>query len=172
MNLSLTFFGKLSFILTLFFISSTANLSASSVEAETKAPDFSLKDVNGKDLSLSSYKGKVIVLAFWATWCPSCKDEMPKLQRLYHEMKSRGLEVIAVSSDYSEDSLKEYLSKNSFDFHILYDGKRSVTRQYKLSFLPVTFLIDRNGVISDKIPGEFDWPSPETKIKIEKLLKK
>lgn len=140
--------------------------------AEGRAPDFTLKAVNGKDLSLSSFKGKVVVLVFWATWCPSCKDEMPKLRRLYGEMKDRGVEVLAVSSDYSMDSLKEYLAKNSFDFNIAYDVKREVTRKYKISFLPVSFLIDRNGNIAEKIPGELDWPSPEFRKKIEDLLRK
>jgi len=148
------------------------NFSAggASAEEKSKAPDFFLKDINGRDLTLSSYKGKVVILSFWATWCPSCKDEMPKFNKLHNEMKSRGIEILAISSDYSLGYLKDYLDKNSFDFRIAYDEKRTVTRQYKVPYLPVTFLIDRNGFIAEKVTGEFEWPSAEMKTKIEKLL--
>lgn len=163
-------------VLTRFFLTSIAACALSmafSIDAfaEKRAPEFSLKDLNGRQVALSSFRGKVVLLAFWATWCPSCKDEMPKFNRLYRELKSRGLEIIAISSDYSIDSLKEYLAKNPFDFHILYDGKRQATAQYRVSFLPVTFLIDRNGAIADRIPGEFEWPSAEMEKKIERLLR-
>lgn len=137
---------------------------------KNKAPDFSLKDINGRDVSLSSLRGKVVILSFWATWCPSCKDEMPKLNKLYNEMRSRGLEIVAVSSDYSIGYLKDYLSKNNFDFSILFDETRTVTRLYKIPYLPVAFLIDRNGAIVEKITGEFEWPSAEMRQKLEKLL--
>lgn len=135
-----------------------------------KAPDFSLKDMSGRNVSLSSFKGRVVLLNFWATWCPSCKDEMPTLNRVYKELKSSGLEVVAVSSDYSLDSLRDYLARNHFDFNILFDEKRDVTRKYGISFLPITVLIDRNGLVAEKIPGEFIWPSPDVKTKILKLL--
>jgi peroxiredoxin len=95
---------------------------------------------------------------------------MPKLNKLYKEMRSRGLEIVAVSSDYSIGSLKDFVGKNSLDFSILYDEKRTVTRQYKIPYLPVTFLIDKSGVIVEKITGEFEWPSGEMKKKLEKLL--
>lgn len=160
---------KTAALLFLLFLYLTGTDSFASSVGE-KAPDFSLKDMSGRNVSLSSFRGKVVLLNFWATWCPSCKDEMPRLNKVYGELKSSGLEVIAVSSDYSLDSLKEYLAKNSFDFNILYDEKRSVIRQYRISFLPVTILIDRNGFIADKIPGEFEWPSPDMKKKLLKLL--
>jgi peroxiredoxin len=135
-----------------------------------QAPDFSLQDINGKNLSLSSLRGKVVILSFWATWCPSCKEEMPRFNKLYSEMKSRGLEIVAVSSDYSLGYLKDYLSDKHFNFTVLFDGKRTVTRQYEIPYLPVTFLIDKKGLIVEKIPGEFEWPSAEMQEKLEKLL--
>jgi len=156
------------FFIILFFLTAFSNACAGS--DNKPAPDFSLKDINGKDFTLSSLKGKVVILSFWATWCHPCKDEMPRLNKLYKEMGSRGLEIVAVSSDYSIGYLKDFLVKNSLDFSILYDEKRAVTRQYKIPFLPVTFLIDKNGVIVEKITGEFEWPSGEMKKKLEKLL--
>ena len=139
-------------------------------DEKKQAPDFSLKDINGKDLSLSALRGKVVILSFWATWCPSCKEEMPQFNKLYHEMKSRGLEIVAVSSDYSAGYLHDYLSDKNFNFTILFDEKREVTKQYRIPYLPVTYLIDKKGLIVEKIAGEFEWPSDEMREKLEKLL--
>jgi peroxiredoxin len=160
--------GLKGFFIIVFFLTAFSGAYAGS--DNKPAPDFSMKDVNGKDFTLSSLKGKVVILSFWATWCHPCKDEMPKFNKLYKEMRSRGLEIVAVSSDYSLGSLKDFLDKNSLDFSILYDEKRTVTRQYKIPYLPVTFLIDKSGVIVEKITGEFEWPSGEMKKKLEKLL--
>ncbi|MBI5641535.1 MAG: TlpA family protein disulfide reductase [Nitrospirae bacterium] len=137
---------------------------------KTPAPDFSLKDLNGKSVSLSSFKGKVVLLNFWATWCPSCKAEMPSLNSLYNEMKPRGLEIVAVSTDKSLNDVKGYLSKKGLDFLVLMDESRSVTKQYKVFSLPTTFLIDKNGIIVEKFYGDYDWTEQEIKQKIEKLL--
>lgn len=135
----------------------------------TKAPDFSLKNLNGKDITLSSLKGKIVLLNFWATWCPPCKSEMLSLNRLYKDMKSRGFEILAVSTDNSINYVKEYISKNSFDFQILWDEDRVVSKKYTVFSMPTTFLIDRKGIIVEKFMGEYDWTDPEIKKKIEKL---
>ena len=161
--------------LLIFFISFTlvvTNLLPAKVFADERkqAPDFSLQDINGTHLSLSALRGKVVILSFWATWCPSCKEEMPRLNKLYNEMKSRGLEIVAVSSDYSLGYLKDYLSDKNFNFTVLFDEKRAVTRQYRVPYLPVSFLIDKKGLIVEKIAGDFEWPSAEMKEKLEKLL--
>ncbi len=148
------------------------NLSPFEIDklANNQAPDFTLKDIHGSSLSLSSLKGKVVLLNFWATWCPPCKAEMPSFNKLYKEMKPRGFEIIAVSNDNAIRYVKEYLSKNSFDFVILWDENQIVTKKYKIFTVPTTLLIDRNGVIVEKFFGERDWTSPKIKKKIEKLL--
>ncbi len=135
-----------------------------------KAPNFSLKDLSGRPVSLSSLKGKVVLLNFWATWCPPCISEMPVFNRLYKEMRSRGLEIVAISADRSEGYLRDYVSKHSLDFRVLYDEDRSVTKQYKVFSMPTTFLIDKNGIIIEKFFGEYDWTDQEIKKKIEKLF--
>jgi cytochrome c biogenesis protein CcmG/thiol:disulfide interchange protein DsbE len=136
----------------------------------TMAPGFSLKDLSGRTITLSSLKGKVVLLNFWATWCPPCISEMPVFNRLYKEMRSRGLEIVAISADRSEGYLRDYVSKHSLDFRVLYDEDRTVTKQYKVFSMPTTFLIDKNGVIVEKFFGEYDWTDQEIKKKIEKLL--
>lgn len=137
---------------------------------KNKAPDFSLKDLNGKHVTLSSLKGKVVLLNFWATWCPPCISEMPVFNRLYKEMRGRGLEVVAISADRSEGYLRDYTSKHNLDFRVLYDESREVVKLYKVFSMPTTFLIDKNGVIVEKFFGEYDWTDQEIKKKIEKLL--
>ncbi len=148
--------------------------SAASADTEanvmSKAPEFSLKDINGKSLSLSSLKGKVILINFWATWCPPCKAEMPSMNKLYNEMRAQGLEVIAVSTDNSLSTVKGFLAKNRLDFPVLFDEDKAVTRQYHVFSMPTTFLIDRNGMIVEKFYGEEDWNDPAVRKKIDKLL--
>lgn len=136
----------------------------------SKAPDFALKDLTGKTVSLSALKGKVVLLNFFATWCPPCRAEMPALNKLRHALKTRGLEVVAVSTDRSINDIKDFLEKNRVDFPILFDADRNVAKQYRVFSMPTTFLINRNGIIVEKFYGEYDWTEPETKGKIEKLL--
>src|SRR4030042_5208982 len=82
----------------------------------SKAPDFTLKDLNGKTVPLSAFRGKVVLLNFFATWCPPCRAEMPTLNKLYHALKPRGLEVIAVSTHRSINAIKDFLEKKRVDF--------------------------------------------------------
>ncbi len=136
-----------------------------------KAPDFTLKDLAGKSVALSFYKGKVVILAFWATWCPPCKDELQSLNKLYQTYKSRGLIVLAVSSDRSLSSVKDFIAQNPVTFDILFDDKLSVSRDlYKAFMVPTTFVIDRRGVIFKKHFGEQDWTRPELVNEIDSLL--
>ena len=135
-----------------------------------KAPDFNLKDMNGKTVSLSALKGKVVLLNFFATWCPPCRAEMPAFNKLSRALKQRGLEVVAVSSDRSINDLKDFLEKNKLDFPVLFDADRAATKQYRVFSMPTTFLINKNGLIVEKFYGEYDWTEPETRAKIEKQL--
>lgn len=135
-----------------------------------KAADFSLKDLRGNTIALSSLKGKVVLLNFWATWCPSCISEMPSLNRLYKEMKSRGLEVVAFSTDSSASGVMDFRDTHGLAFPVVMDEDREVTRLYHVFSLPTSFLIDKEGFIVEKFYGEYDWTAPEVKGKIEKLL--
>lgn len=136
----------------------------------TSAPDFTLRDVTGKEVTLSSFRGKVVVLNFWATWCPPCKAEMPSLNKLFLECRPKGLEVITVSTDRSLGDVKDFLARNRLDLPVLFDEKKTVTKQYKVFSMPTTFLINRQGVIVERLFGEYDWMDRETRQKIEKLL--
>lgn len=136
-----------------------------------KASDFNLKDVKGGVFNLSSLRGRVVILNFWATWCPPCRAEMPSLNNLYREFRNIGLEVVAVSTDRSVSPVREYLSKNPLDIKVLIDSDNRVSRQYKVFSIPTSFIIDRNGIIIERYLGEEDWTSSEIKKKVLDILR-
>ncbi len=135
-----------------------------------KAPDFSIKDLSGRTVSLSSFEGRPILLNVWATWCPYCRKERPHLKSLYKEYKSKGLVIIAVSTDKSVEKVRRYLKKIPMDFIILMDQDSIVARSYGVYALPTSFLIDRKGIIKHKFMGFRRWTDRKSKKLIEELL--
>lgn len=136
-----------------------------------RAPDFTLKDLDGKSVNLSSYKGKVVLLVFWASWCPPCKEELQSLNRLYGMFKNRGLVILAVSSDRSLSAAKGFIAQNPVNFTVLFDENLTVSRDlYKVFMVPITFVIDRRGIIYKKHFGEQDWTRPELVREIDAIL--
>jgi peroxiredoxin len=137
------------------------------------APEFKLKDVNGSEVSIASYKGTVVLLNFWATWCPSCRDEMPALNKLGRQLKNRKFSIIAVSTERSVSAVRDFLKKYPSDFTVLVDYNLSVSRSlYKVFVLPTSYLIDKKGVIVEKYYGEEDWTGPEIVRKINEYIGK
>ena len=133
------------------------------------APDLTLKNMAGDTITLSSFQGNIVMINFWATWCPSCKEEMPSLNALYAGMKSTGFEILAVSADKTLSAVHKYLAEHDFDFQILWDEDQTVMRTYKVFSIPTTFLIDRKGTIVKIFIGAYDWTDPEVIAEIEKL---
>ena len=118
------------------------------------APDFSLKDLNGKTVKLSDYKGKIVILNFWAVWCKYCKQEMPDLNELNKELeKDNEAVILAVDAQESSDTVKNYLSSNKIGLKVLLDQDGSVTQTYSVSGFPTTFIINKDGTLYTYIPG-------------------
>jgi peroxiredoxin len=118
-------------------------------EAEAvPAPDFSIKDLQGHALTLSSYKGKVLVVNFWATWCPPCRREIPDFIEVYRELKDQGLEILGVSVDEaSAPALLEWVQKTGINYPIAL-ATPEIVRDFKPGeFIPSTIIIDRKGLI-------------------------
>ena len=111
------------------------------------APDFTLADLSGASVSLSDYKGQVVLLNFWATWCPPCKLEMPTLQQHFVDYKAQGLMVVGVEAGEPKADVESFATDQRLTFPILPDEKSTVTDMYRVSALPTTFVVDRQGVI-------------------------
>ena len=120
---------------------------------KTKAPDFKLKDLNGKELSLSDLKGKKVFLNFWATWCPPCKEEMPEIQKLYNETKDSDLVIIAVEIGEPQSEVKSFIDNNKYSFKVLLDSDQSVATKYSITAIPTSYFIDEEGNIISKSSG-------------------
>lgn len=152
--------------------SSLSLAAETSREIGKQIPDFTLKDINGKDVAFYSFKGKVILLNFWATWCGPCREEMPSLINLYKSYKDKGFVVIGISVDTSDKPVRRFINDNAIIFPILMDSDKEVSFDiFGVLGLPTSYLIDRNGVVVEKFLGERDWNSPEIKNKVLKLLK-
>jgi peroxiredoxin len=117
------------------------------------APPFTLNDLKGRPVSLADYKGKVVLLNFWATWCEPCRKEMPEIQTAYEQFQDRGLVVLAVNFGENLDPAVSFVHHGNLTFPVLLDRKASVAERYGVINLPVTFLIDPEGIIRDRIFG-------------------
>ncbi|MFA5104672.1 MAG: TlpA disulfide reductase family protein [Candidatus Margulisiibacteriota bacterium] len=137
---------------------------------KTKYTDFYLNDLDGIYTRLSEYKGKVIFLNFFATWCPPCRNEMPSMQKLHETLKGPNFEMIAVSVDRGGmERVKDFIEKNGYTFKVLLDSDGSAARKYSVSSIPSTFIIDKNGNIVSHVIGERDWASSAAIAEIKKL---
>ena len=137
------------------------------------APEFALNTLAGQKVNLSDYQGKVVLINFWATWCPPCKAEMPFLQAAYKTYRDQGLEVLAIdsTSDLSEaDAARQFASANGLAFPVLADVRAEASRLYQVQALPTSFFVDRQGKIAWVVVG---GPMAEALIRshVETLLK-
>jgi len=135
------------------------------------APDFTLTNMLGQKVTLSALQGKVVILNFWATWCPPCKEEMPSMEMLYRKYKDQGLVILAVNAEEDGKELVEnFLKKNPYTFPILLDSEAEVQNLYNIFRFPETLIIDRNGNIADRVVGAIDWTGKRAVQMIELLL--
>jgi len=138
--------------------------------AGQKAPEFTLKDMNGKTVSLSDYRGKVVLLTFWATWCTPCKAEMPHLQRMYKNLKSDGLVVVGISIDDAKMSskIKPTVKSKKLTYPILLDPETDVVSMFNPSKnVPFSVLINRIGEVEKTHAGY----KPGDEVELEKEIK-
>lgn len=136
------------------------------------APDFSLQTVDGQTITLSSLRGKLVLVNFWATWCPPCRQEMPSMEQLYQKFAPAGLELLAINiEEEGPQVLPEFLKAHPHSFPVLMDTRAEVQNSYRVFQFPETYIVDRNGVIVDKVIGAIDWMSPQVVAEIDRLLK-
>jgi len=136
------------------------------------APDFVLTTLDGREVRLSDYRGHVVFLNFWATWCGPCKVEMPTMERLYREYRRQGFAILAVSTDEEGAVVtRPFRDSLGLSFTIAHDPENRVMRLYGVRSLPVTFLVNREGVLVERFFGSQDWLAPEKRDVIRSLLK-
>ena len=126
------------------------------------SPDFTFPGINGKMVSLSDYRGKVVLLNIWATWCPPCVDEMPSMEKLYQKLKEDDFEILAVSIDsLGVKVVAPFMKKYKLTFPALIDSAGTTRIAYRLNGVPESFIIDKDGILVKKIIGPLDWANPE-----------
>ncbi|MCF8000791.1 MAG: TlpA family protein disulfide reductase [Halanaerobiales bacterium] len=132
------------------------------VEVGMKAPDFTINNVNGEEVSLSDYQGTKVFLNFWASWCPPCREEMPSIQKLHKNYDD--IKVLAVNSGESKEKVLNFLMENNFSFTTLLDKNGKVTTDYLIRGIPSTFVIDKEGIIVRKQRGAITYGKMEEMI--------
>jgi thiol-disulfide isomerase/thioredoxin len=131
------------------------------------APEFNFVNFEGNYISLDSFRGKPVLLNFWATWCGPCRIEMPYLQRIYDEWTDKGLVLLTVNIGESVTVAKNFMQENGFTMPVLLDSSRVTLNSYQITGIPTTYFIDKDGIIQERRVGSF--PNKET---IEQSLTK
>jgi peroxiredoxin len=126
-----------------------------------RAPNFTLPALNGKMVSLADFKGRVVLLNIWATWCAPCVEEMPSMEKLHQEFKDENFVILAVSIDQpGADVVRPFMKKHKLNFPALIDSAGILKNLYRTSGVPESFIIDKQGRILEEIIGPRDWAAP------------
>jgi len=137
-------------------------LKYSLLEAGRPAPNFTLPELDGKMVSLSDYKGHVVLVNIWATWCPPCIDEMPSMEALYKIFKGENFEILAISIDaMGTNAVAPFMKKHSLSLPALLDPAGTIKTAYQTTGVPESFIINKQGILVEKIIGPRNWAAPE-----------
>lgn len=143
------------------------------IEVGLPAPDFTFPTINGTMVSLSDYRGKIVLVNIWATWCPPCVDEMPSMEKLYQKLKGENFEILAVSIDsLGEKVVAPFMKKYKLTFPALIDSAGAIRMGYRTTGVPESFIIDKDGILVKKIIGSLDWTKPEILHLFQRLIQK
>jgi len=134
------------------------------------APDFTLPALASGNVSLRAYRHRVVVVNFWATWCPPCVQETPSLERFAQQMEKRGVAVLGVSVDEDPAALEKFVAGYHLSYPILRDPDRSTAARYGTFKFPETYILDRDGKVAEKIVGATDWSDPRVIALVQELV--
>ena len=157
--------NPIAFLLSLFLIIgslltvSYAQESLSLIKQNPPAADFNLPDMDGEMFSLSSYKGKTVIINFWATWCPPCREELPSMNRAWHKIKDDNIAMIAINVGEDEDTIFSFMGDYPIDFQVLLDQSGDVINKWPIKGLPTTFVLDPKGHLHYRAIGGREWDS-------------
>jgi peroxiredoxin len=137
------------------------------------APDFAFPDLNGKRVSLSDQRGKVVLVNIWATWCPPCVDEMPSMQKLYGKFKHESFEILAVSIDADgRKAVAPFMEKYKLTFPALLDQRQKIRDLYGTTGVPESYVVDKRGILVKKVIGPLDWSTREVFLFFHDLIQR
>jgi peroxiredoxin len=134
------------------------------------APQLELRALDGPAHRLADYRGRVVLVNFWATWCEPCRDEMPSMQRLKEKLAGRPFAVLAVNLDEPEARIRTFLSRIKVDFTVLLDPGRTAAKSWNARVLPASFVIGPEGQIRYSVVGEIDWSHDRVLSRVSELL--
>jgi len=139
----------------LLFAGCTGDGGGGSPKVGSRAPDFRLQDMSGQTVSLNDFRGKPVLLNFWATWCGPCRGEMPYMEQVYREWKSLGLVLYAVNIGESASQVSDFLDYYILTMPVLLDTGQATATKYAITGIPTTYFIDKDGIIRGKVIGAF-----------------
>jgi peroxiredoxin len=125
-----------------------------------RAPDFSVPALPSGSLDLKNYRGQVVVLNFWATWCPPCVEETPSLEAFAEKMRALGVIVLSVSVDEDQKALQDFVRKYHISYPVGRDPSQSLAGRYGTLIFPETYILDRRGLVAEKVAAAADWDDP------------
>jgi len=147
----------LSLWIGIFFLLAAGMFVLRAQSENVPAPDFALKDLQGKDIKLADYKGKVLVLNFWATWCPPCRAEIPDFVEAYTANKDKGLEILGLSVDrMTADKLLPFVNKAKINYPVVLADAKIVQDYEPGDYIPATIIIDKKGILRRRHVGQMD----------------
>lgn len=150
-------------LLLLFVFAKGGSKSTKIIAEGDRAPEFTLSSLDGKQVSLSDFRGKIVMLHFWATWCPPCVEEIPTIDKLYNGLVGKDFQILAVSVDEGgAERVSSFLQRNRLALPVLLDPGHSIASLYGTFKFPETYVIDRNGIVKYKVIGARDWTDPVT----------
>jgi peroxiredoxin len=135
-------------------------------------PPLELNDLDGKTHRLADYRGKTVLINFWATWCKPCRDEMPSIERLRASLQGQPFAVLAVNVGESAEKAREFAASMPLGFPLLLDRDTKASRAWGARILPATFVLGPDGVARFSYLGELDWAKPEVRAQVEKLMRR
>ncbi len=131
------------------------------LQQRANAPDFTLTDVDGKIHRLSDYRGKVVIVNFWATWCPPCREEMPSMQKAWETLREKDVVMLAINIGENEDTIFQFIANYPVDFPLLMDLDSTVIGNWPVKGLPTTFIVDTQGRLAYRAIGGREWNTPD-----------
>lgn len=152
-----TIFSVLCLLFIWTFIPSVTAEEAAGIQVGNKAPDFEAVTLDGEKVRLSDYKGEKVLLNFWATWCPPCREEMPDLQKFYETQDVAVLAVNLTDTEMSEKHVHAFMDEFEFTFPVLMDNRAEIAKLYRINPIPTSFMIDTDGMIQHKAFGPMDY---------------